>query len=117
MSTEDQVFFQKLGERITAFRKELGLTQAQLGERLGQAQVRILSFEKGRRRMPVSLLPGLAKALGVSLEELMGVQVGPSKPGPSSKLQQQLERLAKLPRREQRVVSQMIDGVLQQAGV
>lgn len=38
------------------------------------------------------------------------------KRGPAPKLQQQVERLAQLPKAQQRVVMQMLDGVLAQQG-
>lgn len=115
MSPEESTFFHQLGERIAALRNDRGLTQVQLAEILGYSQQQILSFEKGRRRVPVSALPDLSKALGVSLEELLGTQTPPAKRGPTPKLQQQLEQLAQLPRSQQRFVSQMLDTVLQQA--
>jgi hypothetical protein len=62
--------------------------------------------------VPVSALPGLAKALGVSIEGLLGVTNGAAKRGPAPKALQQLERIARLPRAQQRVVMQMLDGVL-----
>lgn len=116
MSPADKLFFQKLGARIAALRKERGLTQVQLAEVLGCSQQRLQAFEKGARRMPLSEFPRYAKALGVSAEELLGTQAGPGKRGPAPKLQRQLERLLDLPKSQQRVVSHMIDGVLQQAG-
>ena len=76
----------------------------------------MLSFEKGRRRVPVSAHPALAKALAVSVEELLGTETRRRKRGPAPKLQQQLERLYQLPKSQQRFVSQMLEGVLQQAG-
>ena len=59
---------------------------------------------------PIDLL------LGVSLEELVGEESKPGKRGPAPKIQQQLERITQLPKNQQRVVMQMLDGVLQQQG-
>jgi len=73
------------------------------------------SFEIGRRRVPVSLLPALARALAVSVEELIGEQGKPAKRGPAPKLQQQLELITRLPKAQQRFVMQMLDTVIQQA--
>ena len=116
MSPDDKTFFETLGRRIAALRNERGLTQVQLAEVLGCSQQQVLSFEKGRRRVPVSALPDLSKALGVSVEELLGAsEEKPAKRGPAPKLQQQLEKLSQLPRSQQRFVSQMLDTVLQQA--
>lgn len=115
MAREEKAFFQRLGARIASLRLGRGLTQTQLGELTGYSQQHVLSFEKGRRRVPVSALPDLAAALGVSIEELLGTAPKPSKRGPSPVLQKQLERLSKLPRSKQRFISEMIETVLQQA--
>ena len=116
MSPEEKDFHRQLGERIAAVRGERGLTQVQLADHLGVSQQQVLSFEKGRRRVPVSLLPLLAETLGVSIEHLLGQEAQLAKRGPTPKLQQQLERLNELPRSKQRFVSEMLDTVLQQAG-
>lgn len=115
MDTEDKAFFVNLGKRITTLRTRIGLTQVQLAEALGYSQQQILSFEKGRRKVPVSALPELSRSLGVSIDQLLGLDDKASKRGPPSKLQHQIEQLSKLPRSKQRFVSEMLDAVLQQA--
>jgi transcriptional regulator with XRE-family HTH domain len=115
ISPEDRAFFRNLGQRIAKLRKERGLTQVQLAELLGISQQQMQSFEKGRRRIPVSALPRLSNALGISVEILIGVETKKSKRGPTPKLQQQLEQLQRLPRSKQRFVSEMLDTILQQA--
>lgn len=77
----------------------------------------VASYEVGRRRVPVSLLPQIAATLTVSLEDLIGKNsASPAKRGPAPKLQQQIERIQQLPRAQQKFVMQMLDTVLQQAG-
>lgn len=66
--------------------------------------------------MPASMLPELARIFGVGVDELMGPRNGTGKRGPTPKFQKQLERIAQLPRAQQRLVIQMLDGVLTQAG-
>ena len=56
----------------------------------------------------------LARALAVSVEDLIDEPVKPGKRGPAPKLQQQLERITRLPKAQQRFVMQMIDTILQQ---
>jgi len=51
----------------------------------------------------------------VSMETLIGEKTPPAKRGPTPKLQQQIERLSTLPRAQQQVVIQMLEGVLAQA--
>jgi transcriptional regulator with XRE-family HTH domain len=115
MSPEEKTFFEELGKRIATFRQGRGLTQVQLAETLGVSQQHLLSFEKGRRRVPASALPTLAQALGVSVEVLLGAEAPPAKRGPTPKLQKQLEQLSQLPRSKQRFVTEMLDTVLQQS--
>ena len=116
MTHDEKAFFKQLGARIASLRKEHGLTQAQLADELGLTQQMIASYEVGRRRVPVSLLPAIAEALAIALEQLIGQKAPPAKRGPAPKLQQQIERIQRLPRAKQRFVMEMLDTVLQQAG-
>ena len=114
---EEETFYRELGERLAGFRRARGLTQVQLAEQLGISQQHLLSLEKGRRRMLAGTLPALCEALGVSIEDLMQSQATkPSRRGPTSRIQQQLERIKQLPRSKQRFVLEMLDTVLQQNG-
>jgi transcriptional regulator with XRE-family HTH domain len=116
MTQDEKQFFRQLGGRVAGLRKEQGLTQTQLAELLGLTQQMVASYEVGRRRLPASLLPKIATALTVSVEALLGHgRATPAKRGPAPKLQQQMERIQRLPRAKQRLVLQMLDGVLAQA--
>jgi transcriptional regulator with XRE-family HTH domain len=115
MTQDEKQFFRQLGARIAALRKEQTLTQTQLAELLGLTQQMIASYEVGRRRVPASLLPQIAETLAVSLEQLIGKKdAPPAKRGPAPKLQQQIERIQRLPRSKQRFVIEMLDTVLAQ---
>jgi transcriptional regulator with XRE-family HTH domain len=80
------------------------------------SQQAITAYESGQRRVPISALPLLANTLNVTVEDLIGVSTkrGANKRGPAPKLQQQLERITRLPKAQQRFVIQMLDTVLQQ---
>lgn len=110
----ETAFFQELGQRIATLRKQRGLTQTALGEVLGLGQTVIASYEIGRRRVPVSLLAPLAKALSISTAELLEVEPEPGKRGPVPKLQRQIDQVSRLPRTQQQFVSKFLDTVLQQ---
>jgi transcriptional regulator with XRE-family HTH domain len=115
MTTDEKRFFQTLGARIAELRKDRGLTQIQLAQALNVSQQTITSFEKGRRRLHVSHLVPLARALTVSVEDLLGEQRPARKRGPMPRLVMQLEQISNLPKTKQRFVMQMLDTVLQQA--
>lgn len=115
MTQDEKLFFKALGTRIAELRKTHGLTQVQLAETLKLTQQMIASYEVGRRRVPVSLLPAIAHTLAVSVEALLGQkEATPGKRGPAPKLQQQMERIQRLPKAKQRFVMEMIDTVLAQ---
>ena len=114
MTQDEKSFFKALGKRIAELRKEQGLTQAQLGELLGLAQQQVGHFEVARSRLPVSMLPLLAKSLGTTVEELLGEDKKPGRRGPAPKLERHLERIQQLPKARQRFVLQVLDSVLQQ---
>jgi transcriptional regulator with XRE-family HTH domain len=115
---DEKAFFVQLGARIAALRKEHGITQVQMAELLKVSQQTITAYEAGRRRMPVSSLPVIARYPGVSSEELVGEppSAAARKRGPTPKIQQQMKRIQQLPKAQQRFVMQMIDTVLAQQG-
>ncbi len=117
ISSDERAFFIALGGRIARIRKDQDITQAQLADLIGITQQTINSYETGRRRVPVSLLPAIAKRLGVAVEALLDDDAkATAKRGPAPKLQQQMDRITQLPRARQQFVMQVIDSVLAQAG-
>jgi transcriptional regulator with XRE-family HTH domain len=116
ISANERAFFERLGTHVSELRRAQNITQVEMAATLGVSQQTINSYEVGRRRIPVSALPTLARSLGVSLEELFGDDAGAAKKrGPAPKLQQQIERIQQLPRTQQRFVMQMLDTVIAQA--
>ena len=107
----------ELGNRISALRKDAGLTQAQLAQILHVSQQAVQSWEAGRRRIQISLLPAVAKNLAVSLEELLGQEAVnlPRRRGPTSRLEQQIQVISQLPKSKQKFVSELLDAVIAQA--
>jgi transcriptional regulator with XRE-family HTH domain len=115
MTQDEQAFFKAMGGRLAALRKSADMTQQQLADLIGISQQHVASYEVGRRRVAVSMLPLLAKALGTSIEDLIGQPPKAGKRGPAPKLAHQMERINQLPKPKQRFVMEMIDTVLAQA--
>ncbi len=116
MTQDDSTFFQQLGQRVTTLRKEQHLTQVQLAKILGISQQHMASFEKGIRKIPVSMLPKLSQVFAVPVESLLGMTNKTTKRGPTPKLQRQVELISHLPRAKQKFVSEMLETVIQQSG-
>lgn len=64
----------KIGRFLAALRHEQGLTQEQLGEKLGVAGKTISRWETARYLPPVEMLQLLSKQFGVSINELLAGQ-------------------------------------------
>ena len=58
-------------ENLRARRRALGLTQRELGERLGYSEKAISKWEGGNSMPPAWILPELASHLGVTVDELL----------------------------------------------
>ena len=84
-------FFEELGARIVTRRKELAMTQTDLGNRIGVTQQVIASYETASRQIPAWRVPELCSALDI-LESLMGMKIPGEKRGPKSKIEKQLDR-------------------------
>ncbi len=56
---------------ITAARKAAGMTQQQLADALGVAQVSVTRWERGEREPRVSTLKRIAAVLGCDLRDLI----------------------------------------------
>ena len=61
----------KIGKYIASKRKALGLTQAQLAEKLGMSSKSVSKWERGRGFPDISLIETLAETLQVSVPELL----------------------------------------------
>jgi transcriptional regulator with XRE-family HTH domain len=116
MTQDEKDYFKELGSRLAQLRRAAGLTQVQLAETLGISQQMVASYEVGRRRIPVSLLPALAQALKVQVDALLGSTAkAQARRGPASQLQRSIERIGDLPKPKQRFVLEMLETVLAQA--
>ena len=101
-----------IGQRITAYRKAIGLTQIQLGEILHISQPVVAYYENGKRNVPVELLIPLAEALQISANDLLGTtEYSQSK----NKFEQRLEKISSLSRRKQERILSVIDTLLADA--
>jgi transcriptional regulator with XRE-family HTH domain len=62
----------RVRRRLRDLRAERGLTLAQIAERANLDVSTLSRLESGKRRLTLDHLPGLAAALGVSIDELIG---------------------------------------------
>ncbi len=103
------------GARLAALRKAAGYTQAELGAELGVSQRMIAYYEGPEANPPATMLAAMAKALGVSVDELVGTtrpRKAAARPT-NSRLQRRLQQLDKLGAKEKRQILQFLDTFLE----
>ena len=102
------------GQRLAKIRKAKGLTQTELGERIGATQRAMHHYEKKAEYPPVQKIIELARALDMSVDELLGVDdeghdfyqnINP-------KLAKRLRLASDLPSHELKALSTFIDALL-----
>jgi len=101
---------------MAAFRVARGLSQRQLAEAIGMTRDQIVYYERDAKNPSMEVIEKVAAYFGVSVGELFNDAVrSKSKPGPPSQFAQLAERLDRLPRTQQKMVAQMLEGILKQA--
>lgn len=60
-----------LGKRIAAYRRELGMKQEEMAEKLGISAQAVSKWENDQTCPDISLLPALAKMLNTTVDELL----------------------------------------------
>lgn len=61
----------KIAEQIYALRKNKGITQSELGERVGVSFQAVSKWERGETLPDISVLPDLAKVLETSIDNIL----------------------------------------------
>jgi transcriptional regulator with XRE-family HTH domain len=103
------------GERLAQIRKSKGITQKELGERIGVSQRIMNHYEKKAEYPPTQKLIELARALDMGVDELLGITnngdndtLKDIKPGLARKLRQ----ASQLPPHEIKALSTFIDALI-----
>jgi transcriptional regulator with XRE-family HTH domain len=109
------VSHQQIGERIKLLRQDQGLTQVALAKRLELTQSNLSAIERGARGVTVNQVVRIAKALGASTDEILLDRKAPETgKRPAKKLMRHLRRVDDLTEADQRILLQLLDGLLMQ---
>jgi len=63
-----------IGKKLQTIRKRRGLTQKELGEKIGLTREAVTSYEAGRSQLMVTTLIDMAGVLRVSVNEILGLE-------------------------------------------
>jgi transcriptional regulator with XRE-family HTH domain len=103
------------GERLAGLRKAAGFTQVELAAELGISQRMVAYYESPAATPPANLLPQIAAALGVTIDELFGVGAKRRlvKQDGDSRLRRRLLAIEKLDVADKRQVLQLLDAFIE----
>ncbi|MFN7508140.1 MAG: helix-turn-helix domain-containing protein [Betaproteobacteria bacterium] len=96
-------------ERLTALRKERGLTQQALADQVGLAVLQVRRYEGGTSQPTLDVIRRLAIALGVSADMLVFDE---KERGPSEALRYQFETVSRMSEHDQEVIRELLDAVI-----
>ena len=97
---------------LSRLRETAGLSVRELAKQIGESHTNVSYWERSGQIPRSDVLAPMAKALGVSVHELLGEP----RPGrlvvPGGRLGQVFDQVTKLPRRQQQKVIEMAEGFL-----
>ena len=104
----------ELAKRVESFRKQAGILQSELAEKLGVTQPMISRIEAGLVRLNGELIVTLAKIFSITTDELLGVKSkGESEASVPRRWIKRLGRIDELPKRDQDALARIIDAFLE----
>ena len=109
-------FGKSFGERLAKLRKAAGYSTRTFGAEVGISNRMVFYYENECERVPVYLLPVFARILGVSTDQLLGVEEIKDKgKHRNSRLWKRFNEVEKLPPGQYRQIVQIIDAFLERA--
>jgi transcriptional regulator with XRE-family HTH domain len=103
----------EFGTRLYRLRTQRGLTQAQLAQTIGSSQRAVSHYETVAEFPPANVVVDLAKALGVSADELLGLRQ-PKKPHEDEEKQRlwrKFRQILDLSEKDRRAIIRMINSL------
>jgi transcriptional regulator with XRE-family HTH domain len=103
-----------IGARIASLRKERGLTQKELAERLAVSQPVVSDYENDVIRIPADIVVAIARILAVGTDELLGVkrETRSAAGVKNRRLSRRLQAIDALPKRDQEALLRTIDAFI-----
>jgi transcriptional regulator with XRE-family HTH domain len=100
---------------LRGLREAAGLTLRELARQLGEHPSNVSYWERTGKAPRADLLLPMAKVLGVTVEELLGEPKLRKTTGPGGKARQVFESVARLPRRQQQKILEVVEALVEKA--
>jgi transcriptional regulator with XRE-family HTH domain len=105
---------ESIGARISQLRKDKGMTQKELAERLEVTQPVVSDYENDVIRLPADIVGEIAQILEVTSDELLGLKREALSTGSvkNRRLSRRLQAIDALPKRDQEALLRTIDAFI-----
>ena len=105
---------ESIGARISQLRKDKGMTQKELAERLEVSQPVVSDYENDVIRLPADIVGEIAQILEVTSDELLGLKREARSTGSvkNRRLSRRLQAIDALPKRDQEALLRTIDAFI-----
>jgi transcriptional regulator with XRE-family HTH domain len=103
------VSLKDFAQRLSALRKQKGLTQQQLADRIESHVQQLKRYEAGSSQPTLDVIRKLAIALGVTSDQLL---FGKDERGPDDELRLQFEAVTRLDPEEKKIIRSVIESIL-----
>jgi transcriptional regulator with XRE-family HTH domain len=105
---------ESIGARISQLRKDKGMTQKELAERLEVSQPVVSDYENDVIRLPADIVGEIAQILEVTSDELLGLKREARSTGnvKNRRLSRRLQAIDALPKRDQEALLRTIDAFI-----
>lgn len=105
------------GKRLVVLRKARGVTQTQLADAIGSTQRAISYYENEAEAPPGAVVAAMARALGTSTDELLGLKKTPRPKHPTDepdvrRAWNKFQQLLTLPEKDQRAVIRLVNSLV-----
>lgn len=109
MTVSGVLFDMGFPERLAALRKDKGLSQKALAERIGLSKIQAHRYESGASQPTLEVIKKLAVALGVSADDLL---FDTEERGPDDELKLQFEAISRFSSEEKKFVKDVLDSII-----
>jgi transcriptional regulator with XRE-family HTH domain len=111
------VYFPAMPKAVSKLRKlreAAGLSLRELARQIDQHPTNVSYWERTGQTPRSDVLLPIAKALGITVEEVLGEPKAKRSPAPGGKVRQVFEAVTKLPRRQQQKIVEVVEALVSQ---
>ena len=102
----------EIGKNLQSIRKRRGLTQKELGEKIGLTREAVSSYEAGRTHLMVTTLMDIATVLRVKVNEILGLERQTSEINVSRRWAKRMDIIESLPESVKKHILRTLDDVI-----